>query len=587
MTQQDEERQEDQHGSKSSRIFFLSPSASLFYVIGLFAIVFAFLCFTIPQLGGTEYNNDDDYVDVSDGWVDEEGNQIDPSNVSQCSSFLAHQPIVIHRTLPEDLPQGAMFQFLSRDCSLDVTIGSQSYSYHPYIPPIVGKSSGPSMHSVALPSSLTKKNRVVTITIYPDYYDGSARVEGLAVATNVAYTSHVVTLRMIEQILQIATILIGIAAIVLALALPATRDERGGLLHLGILTVLVGGWITTQTMMLQYLLPQPTYVYLMQYYLLAIVPFSAMSFVGSNVPVDTSKFRNIIAVLCTADLVIIIVSPLLGGPDAHQLLPITHFILLLLAVFIVISLVRSRSILAIQTHESGTFTWIIWLAAAALLSSSLCDLFRLLYEGKSIGDAAMFTRVGYLVFALLCIVYYLSRIIYRVKKGQLAETYERLAYTDALTMLGNRLAFELKEQSLDTDSAVCVVALDINNLKEVNDTYGHIMGDTFIKAAGNCLDDSFGQEGSCYRVGGDEFVAILEGDDLLGRFESCCFELRVREQEVRELLVLPVPLSVACGMAIRKKGEDISLHELCTLADERMYEDKNAHKDSSEGAGID
>lgn len=586
MTQGDEEKQEDERGSEASDIFFLPRGASLYYIIGLLAIVLAFLCCTIPQFGGVE-TSDDDYVDISGGWTDEEGNQVDPTNVSQCSSFLAHQPIVIHRTLPNDLPEGAMLQFLSRDCSLDVTIGSQTYSYHPDVPAIAGKSSGPSMHSVALPDSLTEENRVVTITIYPDYYDGSARVEGLAVATNSAYTSHVVTQRMVEQLLQISTILIGIAAIVLALALPATRKERAGLLHLGILTVLVGGWISTQTMMLQYILPDPTYVYLMQYYLLAIVPFPAMSFVGCNVPVDTSKFRKVIGALCAADLAIIIASPLLGGPDAHELLPITHCILVLLVIFIVVSLVRSRPILSIQRRESGSFTWIIWLAAAVMLASSMGDLFRLLYEGKSIGDAAAITRVGYLIFALLCIAYYLSRIIYRVKKGQLAETYEHLAYTDALTLLGNRLAFELNKGTLDTDDALCVVTLDINDLKDVNDTYGHIMGDTFIKAVGRCLNETFGQEGNCYRVGGDEFVAILKGDDLLERFERCSEALIAREREVGELLVLPVPLTVACGMALREQGEDISFEELCALADDHMYKDKNARKDPPGDVGSD
>lgn len=584
MAHHDEEKQGGPGRSKNSRIFFLSPAASLFYIIGVFAIIFAFLCSTIPQLGGVEYDNDD-YLDISDGWTDEEGNSVNPADVSQCASFLSHEPIVIHRMLPEDLPANGMLQFLSRDCSLEVTIGSETYTYDPDIPAIAGKSAGPAMHSVALPDSLTEENRVVTITIYPNYYDGSARVDGLAVATNVGYSSHVVTRRMIEQLLQIATILIGIAAIVLALTLPTIPNERAGLLHLGILTVLVGGWISTQTMMLKYLLPDSTYVYLLQYYLLAIVPFPAMSFVGCNVSADTTKFRRIIGVLCVMDLAIIIASPLLGGPDAHELLPITHFILILLGTFIVISLVRSRPILSIRHQESGSFTWIIWLAAAVMLSSSLSDLFRLLHEGKSIGDAAAVTRVGYLFFALLCISYYLSRIIYRVKKGQLAETYEHLAYTDALTTLPNRLAFELGEQDLDKDGAVCLVAFDINNLKEVNDTYGHTMGDTFINSAGRCLGETFGQEGSCYRIGGDEFIAILVGDDLLGRFERCYGALKIREREVTETLNLPLPLTVACGMAMREKGEDISFQELRAQADERMYRDKHAWKDFFDKVG--
>jgi diguanylate cyclase (GGDEF)-like protein len=580
MTHRKEERQGDQPVPQASASF-LSPGASIFYIVGVVAIVVAFLCYSVPQFGGTEYD-DDDYMDISDGWVDEEGNQVDPTNLSQCSSFLAHEPIVISRTLSDDLPEGAMLQFLSRDCSLEVTVGTYTYTYDPDIPAIAGKSSGPSMHSVALPPSLTDENRTITITVYPDYYDGSVRIEGLAVATNVGYMNHVVTRRMVEQLLQMAIILIGIGAIILALTLPTTREERAGLLHLGILTVLVGGWISTQTMMLQYLVPVPTYVYLLQYYLLAIIPFPAMSFIGCNVPVDTTRFRKIIGVLCVADLAIIITSPLMGGPDAHELLPFTHFILILLMVFITVSLVRSRPIFSLRHQESGSFTWIIWLAAAVMALTSLSDLIRLLYEGKSIGDAAAVTRVGYLFFALLCISYYLSRIIYRVKQGHLAETYEHLAYTDALTLLPNRLAFELNEKDIDAGEAVCMVAFDINNLKEVNDTYGHTVGDTFINAAGRCLDETFGQEGRCYRIGGDEFVAILVGNDLQERFERCYEALKIREREASGMLGLPVRLSVACGMAMREKGDGTSLRELRTMADERMYHDKNSRRGAGE-----
>ena len=128
----------------------------------------------------------------------------------------------------------------------------------------------------------------------------------------------------------------------------------------------------------------------------------------------------------------------------------------------------------------------------------------------------------------------------------------------------------LKNQILDGRS-VCVFLFDINNLKYVNDTFGHNKGDELIKSASECIKECFLDEEkkNCYRIGGDEFVAILDNiyeediEKLLTRFKV--------QQEVKNV-------SIAVGYSYSKNVLSIGYEKLIIDADTKMYENKNEMK---------
>lgn len=91
---------------------------------------------------------------------------------------------------------------------------------------------------------------------------------------------------------------------------------------------------------------------------------------------------------------------------------------------------------------------------------------------------------------------------------------ESLAFTDGLTGLQNRLAFE--ERLADTlhtaqklDSQVAVMFIDLDGFKKVNDTLGHKAGDTLLVRAARRMNFVIGRHGTAYRLGGDEFIVVL------------------------------------------------------------------------------
>lgn len=164
---------------------------------------------------------------------------------------------------------------------------------------------------------------------------------------------------------------------------------------------------------------------------------------------------------------------------------------------------------------------------------------------------------------------------------QYIEMLDKLAHTDAITGLGNRRAYlekvsEIKDNLNGKYDEYALVSMDLNMLKAANDTYGHEAGDLLIREAADYVMGIFAQ--SCvYRTGGDEFVAILNGDDYTNRDKL----LKVFENGMNySMSAMPqVILSISFGMAeVPEDGTDFE--SIFKLADERMYRKKKEMKES-------
>ena len=125
------------------------------------------------------------------------------------------------------------------------------------------------------------------------------------------------------------------------------------------------------------------------------------------------------------------------------------------------------------------------------------------------------------------------------------------------------------------------MVLDLDRLKEINDTYGHEAGDRALQAIGNVLRSTVRETDLCARFAGDEFVVVLwdctpENEqrriaDVQNAVAAYPFEPR---PGVR------TPLSISAGCA-RFPGDGVSLDELLVAADARMYQDKAGRRAQS------
>ena len=160
---------------------------------------------------------------------------------------------------------------------------------------------------------------------------------------------------------------------------------------------------------------------------------------------------------------------------------------------------------------------------------------------------------------------------------ELKEAWE-LAYTDALTGVESRLAYLEAQEKIDNlinenqlkDFALIV--FDINNLKKVNDTLGHQEGDRYIISACELIKNTF-RNSKVYRIGGDEFMALLSEDDFEVKDELLSIFKKKIEANIKKNEVV-----LAFGMAEYIQGEDYSFRHMFERADFAMYDLKKQLK---------
>ena len=165
-----------------------------------------------------------------------------------------------------------------------------------------------------------------------------------------------------------------------------------------------------------------------------------------------------------------------------------------------------------------------------------------------------------------------------IEHNRQMETVSQKAYKDGLTGVRNKLAYLEAlvdiETSLENGSLkeYGVVVFDLNGLKIINDTMGHEAGDAYIKEACALICQHF-DHSPVFRIGGDEFVAILKGCDYENREElDSSFRETIDENRKTGSVV------VSSGLAVYIPGKDESYNDVFIRADELMYQRKQALK---------
>jgi len=171
------------------------------------------------------------------------------------------------------------------------------------------------------------------------------------------------------------------------------------------------------------------------------------------------------------------------------------------------------------------------------------------------------------------IVIGVENITERKAKEEQTKLLRLHSYVDVLTGFLNKRAFNEALVSLEedrTDESIVFVSMDVNGLKATNDTLGHAAGDELIVGAASCIKRCFGAYGKLYRIGGDEFTAIINVND--SKLEAIKEDFKNVVSTWKGNLV--EKLSVSCGYVNQREFLNLSIYEILQIADKRMYEEK-------------
>ncbi len=164
------------------------------------------------------------------------------------------------------------------------------------------------------------------------------------------------------------------------------------------------------------------------------------------------------------------------------------------------------------------------------------------------------------------------------------KSLSKQAYVDSLTSVRNKGAYADYIQKLqdkidgEEQPEFAIGVFDCNNLKSINDSFGHEKGDEYLKAASRAICRIY-QHSPVFRIGGDEFAVILENEDYAKR-EELVRQFEKRSGEINRAAGEDwKKVDVALGMAVYEPDTDPYVIDVARRADKLMYEDKRARKE--------
>ncbi|AFA49998.1 GGDEF domain-containing protein [Acetobacterium woodii] len=362
---------------------------------------------------------------------------------------------------------------------------------------------------------------------------------------------------------------IGLVLSLFALFTKSTKDNR--FLYLGLLAIATSIWILSEARIMQFFTGNRYIIGSISYLMVPLMGiFFSLYFKETILSNDRYKrWVQVVAVIYLLGLMTTMLLQIEGISPFIESMKITFGVIFLnIMIFLVIIILEIKK----QKNQNAK-KFLKYL-------SVLC--ISILFEGIVFFNGyfdytSFFLRIGILAFfGLLLLDSY-----HYVKKGfesqRERDIFEKLAYKDFLTGANNRAAFERDLDNLmnKTERSFILALLDLNELKYINDHYGHGSGDEAIKNLYTIMNEAFINIGRCYRIGGDEFAILIDNtdDDLVNSSVQ-----QVRNQLKREESRHEYPLDVAIGMELYDQKIWSNKTKFYHHVDQKMYEDKMKRK---------
>ncbi|MCR5144655.1 MAG: diguanylate cyclase [Lachnospiraceae bacterium] len=193
-----------------------------------------------------------------------------------------------------------------------------------------------------------------------------------------------------------------------------------------------------------------------------------------------------------------------------------------------------------------------------------------------------------LVYMIVTIVFVVYNFMSAFSVNHELKHVREIAYSDKMTSLGNRRAYDeyvnLLDERIakgDVDDNLLILMMDVNGLKKTNDILGHAAGDELLVGSAECIVKAFGGYGRCFRFGGDEFIviAVMEEDIFAKRKEELVRNLANWQGEHIN------GIAISIGMVRQKDYPNATIEEIISIADQKMYTEKQ-HYYASQLANI-
>ena len=463
--------------------------------------------------------------------------------------------------------------FYSVHQSVEVAIdGVQVYAMFPAEENAFGKTPGHAWNFIPLTDGDVGKEIKITITspyksnlyLEPVFYFGEK--------------STIVLSQLLQELpplgLAILTFLGGI--LLIGFVVYTCKDSRvdKSLIHLGIFAVLIALWQFFDLHCSSIFFPYSLVTCYFPFLVLMLLPVPFVMFVRH---MHKSKNHPLWGIMCGISFVNIVVNTLLQVTDIadfKETLWITHLTFGLVIGMGIFMLIREWRSVGLSPRLRLNMICVV----ACAIGSFIDLVFYYLTSGASVMICGL---TGFLVYVMVFGASSVVEAKHLMAIGKEAEKFEKMAYHDQLTGLYNRLAWvDMVKKVGEHPEEYMVIMLDLNDLKRCNDSLGHDCGDRYITESAKIIEKSFGRQGNCFRMGGDEFCVLFHStkvEDYMECMDRMQESIKNYNAENGNFVI-----QIAYGAASFDKSLDYDLNDTRSRADAAMYHRKFKMKSGEE-----
>lgn len=535
----------------------------IFYIyIVSFLIIAGTILFALLNSENFEKKNHN-YRDFSSEWYTEDGT---PADLSEISGV-----IKVHTTLPQ-LQEDDILYLHAKTVNLTIYKADVCvYQTKVFNPRLFGYT--PGAYYVQIPLDVSDSNKDITIVMDNPYHDGHGKIISIQLGNGMNILSDNVGGRIFSICISAIIIFIGLIFIFFFFPMWRKYTEGPQLLYFGLFAFCIGMFMLTDGKLLQELFQNAHIIHVISEMFMRLILIPLLLFF-TTIYKNPPSCRKILLSVCIFSIVDFILSYTLsitGIMDYHQTIRLTHVAYILgISGFITCSVISFRYTKTLHPYTTA--------GIACICIGAISDI--LLWEYGLFMDSSFCTRIGALLFMCFEAIQLIDNFLIEYRKNIRSELLRKLAYQDGLTELLNRTSYieALNEYKKTEPESVLIAFFDVNNLKPINDKYGHSSGDNLLILVARLLEKHFSAFSKCYRIGGDEFVIISLEKDAEQRFLAAESALATSITEINKEPAYPYDVSVASGYAVWNDKQK-SLSDIVNEADENMYQHKKEMKE--------
>lgn len=518
------------------------------------------------------------YESMEYAWKDENGEVVDLSD--RCLYASKEREFSVWYKIPYELRKSESIVFRTRDCSVKVFIGDRLV-YKTEEQADAFESATPGQRWNVITYDGEQAGEVVELRVKTGKGGDVARIDSIYRGDCAAIIIEIIRSEGKALVLSALMMIMGILYAYIWCILNYNRKEKNhSSAYLALFSMGYATWSALGTGVLQFFFDTVGVMNIIYHMAFILLPLPLVLYMDCLYQVFNCPIIRTLSRCSVVYLIVITFLHVMGVLDyfmTMKLLLVSYSIKVTLFVVYTSQVSRMKKRLK-DSKENQKFRecmdygryhriglYVLWITVMLDVGSYV------IYRGTA---SRLLANAGMLIFIIAFGIDNIKSVLEMVKQATEAELISTLAYTDGLTKVGNRTAYmeHLERLASKVPGEPCGIAVfDVNNLKPVNDQYGHAAGDELLKHCTTMLQESFDEYGMVYRTGGDEFAVILSGSNVVMEYEMAIEHLQKKMRENSDV-------SMAYGVSFCKETTMDNIHRAERDADMLMYQYKYRYK---------